>query len=646
MGTEEEFQELMSQIGAPTDLSETDENSSAYVKGVIRQENLPEGYPYKHEPIETTILSKDTYPVTYGYIETAISQCFQPNMTYIVNWDGTDYECSEFYELQNQQYIGNLSAAGVSGFTECQPFMMCTMDIGDEIVLFMQIASKSDIDTSASHVVEITEIKRMDTVIDSDLLPKITLLDLPSETIGVTNGAVRHDTAQTLSLLKQSQARANIGAAYNNQYGNYYNLSTDCIFGQFEATEDSLELDEIVYGDGVFVALTSNETDTIYRTTDNGDTWESVSLSKVAYWQKLTFFDDTFIAFESTDTNPSIIRSTDLGQTWECIDSTLDDIVDVICGDGIIIALTNGDEDTPYCMCSADKGSTWTTIEIPGNPVEYKNGVYGDGTFIITCIGNAKYSASADDFFAISNDKGVSWETVRIPVVSVRQICWTYINGIFIGRMLYPNTFIRSEDGGKSWRVDSPTLTSDFWANDIVSYGEMVIASDSTGYVYSTDYGATWKGANWHCYTDNKSIDIVRVNGKPAIGNGVMIAIADNNKSGDSQRNYILRGPCCSLGDYVTGVIAAYTPVSTLLTLSPDSWDSSLKTQTITVPGISADESSQFVQFTPASASTTAYNEANIRCTGRADDSLTFTCDTIPTENVNVYVMMTKVKKK
>lgn len=87
----------------------------------------------------------------------------------------------------------------------------------------------------------------------------------------------------------------------------------------------------------------------------------------------------------------------------------------------------------------------------------------------------------------------------------------------------------------------------------------------------------------------------------------------------------------------------ADAPKSVSVTLASASWDSTAKTQTVTVTGVSATETAQMVTPTPAMASQTAYYEAGILCTGQAADSLTFTCTTAPTEDLTVYVVIQEV---
>lgn len=77
---------------------------------------------------------------------------------------------------------------------------------------------------------------------------------------------------------------------------------------------------------------------------------------------------------------------------------------------------------------------------------------------------------------------------------------------------------------------------------------------------------------------------------------------------------------------------------STLITLTEAGWSG--ETQTVFVPGVSANEAAQLITPVPAIASQSAYYDAGIRATGQAANSLTFTADTVPTTNLSVYVVV------
>ena len=86
---------------------------------------------------------------------------------------------------------------------------------------------------------------------------------------------------------------------------------------------------------------------------------------------------------------------------------------------------------------------------------------------------------------------------------------------------------------------------------------------------------------------------------------------------------------------------AANPPALRTVTLSASGWASN--SQTVTVQGVVADETAQLIQPMPAIASQAAYMAAGIYCSGQAANSLTFTCQTAPTENITVYVVMQEV---
>ena len=82
-------------------------------------------------------------------------------------------------------------------------------------------------------------------------------------------------------------------------------------------------------------------------------------------------------------------------------------------------------------------------------------------------------------------------------------------------------------------------------------------------------------------------------------------------------------------------------PKSVSITLPASGWSDN--SQTVPVNGVVADETKQLIQPCPAMASQTAYYEAGILCTGQAANQLTFTCQTVPTADLTVYVVMQEV---
>lgn len=98
-------------------------------------------------------------------------------------------------------------------------------------------------------------------------------------------------------------------------------------------------------------------------------------------------------------------------------------------------------------------------------------------------------------------------------------------------------------------------------------------------------------------------------------------------------------------GEQVQAAVGAKAnkPKRVSVTLKASGWNSSAKTQTVTVNGVLADESAQVIQPIPAIASQSAYNAAGILATGQAANSITFTATTVPTADLSVYVVITEV---
>ena len=94
---------------------------------------------------------------------------------------------------------------------------------------------------------------------------------------------------------------------------------------------------------------------------------------------------------------------------------------------------------------------------------------------------------------------------------------------------------------------------------------------------------------------------------------------------------------------YVDNEVSAVKPKACKVTLTVAGWDSTAKTQTITVADVVADETKQLILPMPTSASMSAYTEAGIMCTGQAAGKLTFTANTVPTAAIEVYVTISDV---
>lgn len=92
---------------------------------------------------------------------------------------------------------------------------------------------------------------------------------------------------------------------------------------------------------------------------------------------------------------------------------------------------------------------------------------------------------------------------------------------------------------------------------------------------------------------------------------------------------------------YTDNAVNAAKPKSVPVTLTVSGWVN--RVQTVAISGVLADETAQLIQPAPALTSQASYIESGILCTGQAENSLTFTATTAPTDDLTVYVVITEV---
>ena len=108
--------------------------------------------------------------------------------------------------------------------------------------------------------------------------------------------------------------------------------------------------------------------------------------------------------------------------------------------------------------------------------------------------------------------------------------------------------------------------------------------------------------------------------------------------------NGIVKGDGSTLSAAVAGTDYAAPSIARKVKLTVAGWNSSTKTQSVTISGVSANEANQLLLPMPTTASKSAYDEAGIQMTGQAANSVTFTCDTVPTAAIEVWVVIQSVK--
>lgn len=86
--------------------------------------------------------------------------------------------------------------------------------------------------------------------------------------------------------------------------------------------------------------------------------------------------------------------------------------------------------------------------------------------------------------------------------------------------------------------------------------------------------------------------------------------------------------------DKIDELLGAAIPKITKVTVPSSNWNSNTLTQTVTVNGILADDTLQLVQAVPAPSSMGVATECGTYCSDQSTNALTFTCSTIPSEDI------------
>ena len=231
---------------------------------------------------------------------------------------------------------------------------------------------------------------------------------------------------------------------------------------------------------------------------------------------------------------------------------------------------------------------------------------------------------------------GLAFETATLPSSEYwDSVC--YGNGKFVAVARNSTKAAYSTDG-ITWTAATLPSSGYWWS---VCYGNgkfVAVARNSTKAAYSTD-GITWTAATlpssgyWNsvCYGNGKFVAVAGNSNKAAYTDASPSIVEQLSDSGLAKKRDI------------ASAITSAAPSACKVTLTASGWDSTAKTQSATVSGVLEDESKQLIMPMPAGTSMSAYNEAGIQMTAQGDNSVTFTADTVPKVDVEVWVVVQAV---
>ena len=264
----------------------------------------------------------------------------------------------------------------------------------------------------------------------------------------------------------------------------------------------------VTFGDGTFVAVSSNGTNRVMTSTD-GITW-TARTAPASVWTSVTYGNGVFVAVAGAGTD-RIMTSPD-GVTWTARGSSTDSWTGITYGNNTFVAVGYGS--TNFVMTSTD-GTTWTNRSIPASSsgAQWKSISWGNNKFVAVSL-----TGGPTDRVMTSPD-GVTWTYAQ----STHNGNWS---GIAYGN----NTFVATASsvgngsGHAMTSTDGITWTSRTgaanagWTSVVYGGGKFVaVANNGTNRVMTSTDGITWSA---HTAADSSAWSSV------AHGDGLYVAVA------------------------------------------------------------------------------------------------------------------------
>jgi len=236
--------------------------------------------------------------------------------------------------------------------------------------------------------------------------------------------------------------------------------------------------------------LAANE-QTIYRSTDNGVSWDSLSGIGTIAISEMVQVGNTLIVVSSRGTTgftppvASVFRSDDFGRTLDSVQASV--------YGASSIAFLNGrtyvNLDANLCA-SPDTGKTWTVM----SPASLPQG----GIQQIIPGGNSLYVV-ADRSLYRSDDNGLTWDSLSIPFKGYFYNVLAKDSSIYVGT--HSEGFCLSTDQGRSWTNASTGLPDSSGIAALFMNGNNLVASISENF-YQTAYRYSLLEGRWHQFSD------------------------------------------------------------------------------------------------------------------------------------------------
>jgi len=510
-----------------SDLSQTDSTQIDYVKGVLRNEHLPEGYPYKSEE---TILDG-----TFEFVDSDgvyMRQIADENFTYVdgksytVIWDGEAYQCVAT-TVYNIPVLGNLGIAGMTDTGE--PFLFMDQGNGQKIIGTNDTAATHTVTVCAeiaypmseeylpdhTHSQYLTAIPS-EYVTETELTAKGYLTAIPSEYVTETELTAKDYATKTEVAAKADSADLE---SLQSEFDDHTHDFSELTVTDPEAAKTALAIENgmvlknlqaampsskiwntVAYGNGKFVAVTSSASSKIIAYSEDGVTWTSAGLPTSSKWNSITYGNGKFVALAYSS---NLVVYSEDGITWNYATLPISDIrIAVAYGNGKFVTLERGGDAAAY----SEDGIAWTatTLSIIKN---WSSITYGNGKFVaISESATAAYSEDGITWTATTMPNNGNWKTV------------IYGNGKFVAVGSGETIAAYSEDG-IAWAATNNMPIGQRWWSVAYGNGKFVATAESSDIAAYSEDGITWTATtmpgskNWYSV---------------AYGNGKFVAVSND----------------------------------------------------------------------------------------------------------------------
>ncbi len=310
--------------------------------------------------------------------------------------------------------------------------------------------------------------------------PVDTLSHNTTYTINVSSGVIMDVFDNTRSVEDNSSFKSSSKPSYSldsgifmgvGYYGKIFRSNDNGSSWDNETCELLTTIQEVSFGNNTFVVV--GNSGYILRSTDNGSSFSSVSPYNSNHSLGVAFGNNTFVGVSSSG---KIGRSSDNGSSFSSVsNSTSKHLYGVSFGNNVFLVVGQDGK----IIRSTDDGSNWNSMTSP-----ISNTLRG------VTFGNNKFVAVAHNGKIIrSTDNGSSWDNATSPT-SNHLYDVTFGNNTFIG-VGQNGKIVRSTDNGSSFSYSTNNTTSHLYG---VTFGNNTFVGVGQGgrIVRSIDNGSTW----------------------------------------------------------------------------------------------------------------------------------------------------------